>query len=159
MSTTQFIKNPFTSRFCEMMNTPGTHDRQIATYLIGQPNPASIANPGFLAVCEPCAKSIVEKLPDELLPHVQLERVIGALTPAQKLRKIAEIVRNDPALLEILASRTHDSWAGWARWMIDKYDDKMIERWERQIATPYEKLTEKEKESDRREIGRLLGDD
>ena len=70
MSTTQFIKNPFTSRFCEMMNTPGTHDRQIATYLIGQPNPASIANPGFLAVCEPCAKSIVEKLPDELLPHV-----------------------------------------------------------------------------------------
>lgn len=159
MSTTQFIKNPFTSRFCEMMNTPGTHDRKIAKYLIGQPNPASIANPGFLAVCDGCAKSIVEKLPDELLPHVQLERVIGALTPAQKLRKIAEIVRNDPALLEILASRTHDSWAGWARWMIDKYDDKMIERWERQIATPYEKLTEKEKDSDRREIGRLFGND
>jgi len=142
-----------------MMNTPGTHDRKIAKYLIGQPNPASIANPGFLAVCDGCAKSIVEKLPDELLPHVQLERVIGALTPAQKLRKIAEIVRNDPVLLEILASRMHGIWAGWARWMIDKFDNRMVERWEQQIAAPYEELNEKEKESDRREIWRLLGDD
>ena len=158
-STTQFIKNPFLSRFCELMNTPGTHDRHIAKYLIGQPNPSSIANPGFMAVCEPCAKSIVEKLPDELLPHVPLERVLSALTPEQKRQKIAGIVQNDPSLMEMLASRMHDSWADWARWMIDKHDAKMVERWELQIAAHYEKLTEKEKESDRKEVRRLFGHD
>ena len=157
MSTTQFIKNPFTSRFCEMMNTPGTHDRQIATYLIGQPNPASIANPGFLAVCDGCAKSIVEKIPDELLPHVPVERLFADLTPEQKLQKVAGIIQNDTELVEILASRMHGIWAGWARWMIDKFDNRMVERWEQQIAAPYEELNEKEKDSDRREIGRLFG--
>lgn len=158
-STTQFIKNPFLSRFCEMMNTPGTHDRQVAKYLIGQPNPSSIANPGFIHLCDSCAKSIVEKLPDELLPHVPLERVLGALTPKEKLQKIAKIIQNDPGLMEMLASRAHDSWAGWARWMIDKWDAKMVERWELQIAAPYEKLTEKEKESDRKEVRRLFWHD
>lgn len=84
MPTTQFIKNPFPSRFCEQMNVPGTHDRQVAAYLIGQPNPASITNPGFLAVCDACAKSIVEKLPDELLPHVNVERALELMGDEQK---------------------------------------------------------------------------
>jgi hypothetical protein len=43
--------------------------------------------------------------------------------------------------------------------MIDKFDNRMVERWERQIAAPYEELNEKEKDSDRREIGRLFGND
>jgi hypothetical protein len=66
------------------MNIPTTHDRQVAAYLIGQPNPASITNPGFMAVCESCAKSIVEKLPDELLVHVNVERALELLTEEQK---------------------------------------------------------------------------
>jgi hypothetical protein len=84
MSTTQFIKNPFTSRFCEQMNVPGTHDRQVAAYLIGTPNPASITNPGFMAVCKSCAKSIVEKLPDELLKHVNVERAFSLMGEEQR---------------------------------------------------------------------------
>jgi hypothetical protein len=84
---------------------------------------------------------------------------LGALTPEQKRQKIAGIVQNDPGLMEMLASRMHDSWADWARWMIDKHDAKMVERWERQIAAPYEKLTDKEKESDRKEVRRLFCDD
>jgi hypothetical protein len=84
MSTTQFIKNPFPSRFCEIMNAPGTHDRKIAKYLIGQPNPSSVVNPGFLAVCDDCARSIVEKLPDELLPFVNVERALELISEEQK---------------------------------------------------------------------------
>lgn len=84
MLTTQFIKNPFPSRFCEMMNTPGTHDRKVARYLIGQPNQSSIMNPGFLAVCDDCAKSIVEKLPDELLPYVNIEKALELMGEEQR---------------------------------------------------------------------------
>ena len=84
MLTTQFIKNPFTSRFCEQMNVPGTHDRQVAAYLIGTPNPSSITNPGFMAVCLNCAKSIVEKLPDELLKHVDIEKALNLISEEQR---------------------------------------------------------------------------
>lgn len=84
MLSTQFIKNPFTSRFCEQMNVPGTHDRQVAAYLIGTPNPSSITNPGFMAVCFNCARSIVEKLPDELLKHVDVEKALGLMDEEAK---------------------------------------------------------------------------
>lgn len=84
MLNTQFIKNPFTSRFCEQMNVPGTHDRQVAAYLIGTPNPSSITNPGFMAVCFNCAVSIVEKLPDELLKHVDIEKALNLMDEEAK---------------------------------------------------------------------------
>ena len=84
MPTTQFIKNPFTSRFCEQMNVPGTHDRQVASYLIGTPNPSSITNPGFMAVCFNCAKSIVEKLPDELLVFVDAEKALALMSEEKR---------------------------------------------------------------------------
>jgi len=61
------------------MNVPGTHDRQVASYLIGTPNPSSITNPGFMAVCFNCAKSIVGKLPDELLVHVNVEKTLALM--------------------------------------------------------------------------------
>lgn len=82
--STQFIKNPFTSRFCEQMNVPGTHDRQVASYLIGTPNPSSITNPGFMAVCKSCAISIVENLPDELLEFVDADRVLTQMSTEQR---------------------------------------------------------------------------
>lgn len=83
--STQFIKNPFTSRFCEQMNVPGTHDRQVASYLIGTPNPSSITNPGFMAVCKSCAISIVENLPDELLEFVDADRVLTQMSTEQRI--------------------------------------------------------------------------
>ena len=62
------------------------------------------------------------------------------------------------------AELEHDRWARWQRWLHSKclemtFDGKkyvyfpveLYDRWERQIETPYEKLSEEEKESDRKE--------
>ena len=66
-------------------------------------------------------------------------------------------------LLEDLAELEHKQWAGWTKYMLDRLEQleseqdahdpyKVLhqkENWRRQIATPYSKLTEKEKDSDR----------
>lgn len=59
-------------------------------------------------------------------------------------------------LIELLAEWSHKSWSGWTRWMIDTYSPESIARWERQVATPYVSLSEKEKESDRKEARAIL---
>ncbi len=59
-------------------------------------------------------------------------------------------------LLEALADWEHQTWAGWAQWMIDNWDEAHIQGWKRQIATPYAELPENEKESDRREARGVL---
>lgn len=41
--------------------------------------------------------------------------------------------------------------------MLDNMDEPHITGWRRQIATPYAALSEKEKDSDRREADRILG--
>lgn len=66
-------------------------------------------------------------------------------------------------LLEKMASMEHERWSKWQRYMHSKilpteHDALMqigsewIERWNRQIDTPYESLSEKEKESDREQV-------
>lgn len=50
----------------------------------------------------------------------------------------------------------HEIWAGWARYMIDTHCLWQRQKWERQIATPYADLSEKEKESDRIEAHKIL---
>lgn len=67
-------------------------------------------------------------------------------------------------LFERLAAIEHERWADWQRWMhgrCTKNPDgsltipaELVERWERQIATPYEQLTEAEKASDREQVNR-----
>ena len=52
-------------------------------------------------------------------------------------------------LLEKLAELEHDQWAHWTRYMLDNLTPKNIERWLQQVATPYNMLTEAEKEADR----------
>ncbi len=68
------------------------------------------------------------------------------------------------ALIDELATIEHERWADWQRWMHGRcitHDDGSLTipaddaaRWERQIATPYADLTEKEKQSDRDQVAR-----
>ena len=62
----------------------------------------------------------------------------------------------DEQLLEALAAWSHQSWCGWARWMIDTYSIESVARWERQITTSYDDLTEDEKHSDRQQAYEIM---
>ena len=70
------------------------------------------------------------------------------------------------ALIERLADIEHQRWAHWQRYMHDRcrrnpdgsitVPQEYVEQWERQIETPYEGLSEQEKESDRDQVRRYL---
>jgi hypothetical protein len=65
-------------------------------------------------------------------------------------------------LIEKLAALEHEQWAHWTRYMLDNLTSENIQRWRRQIETPYEDLSEKEKESDRvwaRKVMELMQND
>lgn len=67
-------------------------------------------------------------------------------------------------LREQLAAIEHERWADWQRWMHSQgvwFHDgslhipaSLMERWDRQIATPYADLSEDEKQSDREQVDR-----
>lgn len=67
---------------------------------------------------------------------------------------------------EKLASLSHDQWSGWMRWLFDKsirnpdgswtIPPSWSARWWNQMHTPYDSLSEEEKESDRKEADRVL---
>lgn len=74
---------------------------------------------------------------------------------------------------EKLAALAHEQWSGWMRYMFNRcarqvinnyYDNTKeviipgwaVERWTRQMNTPYEDLPEEEKESDRNEADRVI---
>ena len=69
--------------------------------------------------------------------------------------------------IERLAEEAHNAWSGWMRYLFEKSitnDDGTctipvwaVERWTRQMNTPYADLPESEKESDRTEAKRYLG--
>lgn len=63
----------------------------------------------------------------------------------------------EDSLLEKLAELEHDRWSRWEKWRkrpeVTAEDE---ERWVRQRETPYAELSEKEKESDRKEARRTL---
>jgi hypothetical protein len=76
-------------------------------------------------------------------------------------------------MLEKLAKQAHLSWAGWTSYMFSKsipykpgtiqaeegslvIPKWAVDRWKRQINTPYENLTKKEKISDRVEAQKYL---
>lgn len=52
-------------------------------------------------------------------------------------------------LREKLAELEHRQWAHWTRYMLDNLSLENIERWKRQLETPYNELPEIEKDSDR----------
>ena len=67
---------------------------------------------------------------------------------------------------ELLAAYAHDAWSGWMRYLFAKCErslqqqvvipDWAVERWTRQMTTPYADLPEEEKQSDRKEADQML---
>lgn len=72
--------------------------------------------------------------------------------------------RSHQTLRTRLAAIEHQRWADWQRWLHDQcaklptgelvIPQPLVERWERQIATPYEGLSEMEQRSDMRQVDR-----
>ena len=74
---------------------------------------------------------------------------------------------------EQIAALCHEQWSGWMEYLFSKsidykpgevqaYKDAVIipkwavDRWRKQLKTPYEQLSEEEKESDRKEADRFI---
>lgn len=69
-------------------------------------------------------------------------------------------------LREDLAELAHEQWSGWMEYLFSKSEFKIdgtviipvwaVERWLRQMNTKYSDLSEKEKESDRKEADKAI---
>lgn len=73
-------------------------------------------------------------------------------------------------LRENLADYAHETWSGWMKYMffvcteldrtkkevVFRIPAKTYDRWMRQVGTPYSRLPELEKDSDRREADRII---
>lgn len=69
-------------------------------------------------------------------------------------------------LRELLAGYAHDAWTGWMNYLFTKgtmnqdgsftIHPDSVERWLRQAATEYSKLSHAEKESDRAEADKMI---
>ena len=79
--------------------------------------------------------------------------------------KIAEL-QSIMGVREQLAAYAHEAWSGWMKYMFSKchdglgdglaIDKELVERWTRQMNTPYAELPETEKISDRDEAHKML---
>jgi hypothetical protein len=68
--------------------------------------------------------------------------------------------------IEALAALSHEQWSGWMRQVVAQCEhlsggnllipSKYVERWARQVNTPYADLTEAEQNYDRKEAHRIL---
>src|SRR3990167_6638544 len=73
-------------------------------------------------------------------------------------------MKNPPSLYEKFAAIEHERWADWQKYMHGKcmrnedgsltIPAALVDRWERQIQTKYEDLSEQEKKSDRERVNR-----
>ena len=69
-------------------------------------------------------------------------------------------------ICENLAALAHEQWSGWMEYVFNKSQDNVdgtvtlpkwaVDRWKRQIDTPYHMLSEEEKNSDRQEAKRVI---
>ena len=83
-----------------------------------------------------------------------------------KMKLVKESLTESDELIEKLADLEHDRWSRWQQYLhsqCTKNKDgsltipkEKVDRWERQIATPYSELSEKEKDSDREEAMKTM---
>jgi hypothetical protein len=69
-------------------------------------------------------------------------------------------------LTEALAALEHERWSHWQRYLHSQCQPvsngslvipaELVERWAKQMATPYAQLSEEEKDSDREQVARYL---
>jgi len=80
----------------------------------------------------------------------------------KKEKKIEKIIKE---FIEKGADLEHERWAKWQAYLFSKSEwtkngylipKELCKRWQRQIDTPYEKLSEQEKESDRKEVRKYI---
>lgn len=67
---------------------------------------------------------------------------------------------------EKMAACVHESWSRWMKYLFEKSQDRQdgtaiipawaVQRWKRQMNTPYEDLPEREKDTDREEADKIL---
>ena len=72
------------------------------------------------------------------------------------LRCSKEKTMDPKELLEKLADLEHTQWAHWTKYMLDNLTPKNIARWKKQIKTPYEDLSEEDKEKDREWVYKVI---
>ena len=75
-------------------------------------------------------------------------------------------MKKEKIIIEIMASVEHERWSGWMKYMVKRmkqrkdgtleFDDNDFGRWMQQAITPYSRLSEEEKESDRTEARATL---
>lgn len=73
---------------------------------------------------------------------------------------------SEAELIEQLADKEHAGWVHWMTYLFQVCEHQpdgsiiipsaLVERWQRQIDTPYALLTEQEKQSDREQVAHIL---
>lgn len=81
--------------------------------------------------------------------------IIGVLETVQSQHGHAPAVDLNK-LREALADVEHERWSGWMIHMFDNQTPENIERWKRQMVTPYSELPEHSKDMDRKEANITL---
>ena len=71
-------------------------------------------------------------------------------------------MNNYDHVIESLAEFFHNQWIHWMKYMIPIIEEnneetvESINKWKKQMKTPYKKLTNKEKESDREQVDKFF---
>ena len=96
-------------------------------------------------------------------PFVMYDDVEAELSSLRAANAELMEALSSPGLLETLAALEHERWSGWMKYQAEKAGGKhpitgepYEIRWKRQSETPYARLPEQERESDRVEARKTL---
>lgn len=87
--------------------------------------------------------------------EISREELWALVDAAKEMPESAEIV-GSTEVLERLAALEHEQWAHWTDYFLAHSSPENVKRWARQAATPYDELSEAEKEADRKWARRVL---